>query len=70
MKSKLSDNSSTSGFSRFAPAVKSTREFNLSTEQLDRLHGPVGLSIGALTPPEIAVSVMAEVIAVKYGKQT
>jgi len=46
------------------------REFNLSTEQLDRLHGPVGLSIGALTPPEIAVSVIAEVIAVKYGKQT
>ena len=46
------------------------REINLSTEQLDRLHGPVGLSIGALTPPEIAVSVMAEVIAVKYGKQT
>lgn len=45
------------------------REFNLSTEQLDRLHGPVGLAIGALTPPEIAVSVMSEVIAVKYGKQ-
>ena len=45
------------------------REFNVSTEQLERLHGPVGLAIGALTPPEIAVSVMAEVIAVKYGKQ-
>ena len=44
------------------------REFNLSTEQLSRLHGPVGLAIGALTPPEIAVSIMAEVIAVKYGK--
>ncbi len=44
------------------------REFNLSTEQLERLHGPVGLAIGALTPPEIAVSIMAEVIAVKYGK--
>ena len=44
------------------------REFNLSTEQLGRLHGPVGLAIGALTPPEIAVSIMAEVIAVKYGK--
>ena len=43
------------------------REFNLSTEQLSRLHGPVGLVIGALTPPEIAVSIMAEVIAVKYG---
>jgi xanthine dehydrogenase accessory factor len=45
------------------------REFNVSTEQLERLHGPVGLAIGALTPPEIAVSVMAEIIAVKYGKQ-
>ena len=45
------------------------REFNVSTEQLDRLHGPVGLEIGALTPPEIAVSVMAEVIAVKHGKR-
>lgn len=45
------------------------REFNVSAEQLERLHGPVGLAIGALTPPEIAVSVMAEIIAVKYGKQ-
>ena len=45
------------------------REFNVTTEQLERLHGPVGLAIGALTPPEIAVSVMAEIIAVKYGKQ-
>ena len=45
------------------------REFNVSTKQLERLHGPVGLAIGALTPPEIAVSVMAEVIAVKYGQQ-
>jgi xanthine dehydrogenase accessory factor len=45
------------------------REFNVSTEQLERLHGPVGLAIGALTPPEIAVSVMAEIIAVKHGKQ-
>ena len=44
------------------------REFNLSTEQLERLHGPVGLAIGALTPPEIAGSIMGEVIAVKYGK--
>jgi xanthine dehydrogenase accessory factor len=45
------------------------QEFNVTTEQLERLHGPVGLAIGALTPPEIAVSVMAEIIAVKYGKQ-
>jgi xanthine dehydrogenase accessory factor len=45
------------------------REFNVTSDQLERLHGPVGLAIGALTPPEIAVSVMAEIIAVKYGKQ-
>ena len=42
-------------------------EFDLSQEQVDRLHGPVGLYIGALTPPEIAVSILAEIIAVKYG---
>jgi xanthine dehydrogenase accessory factor len=42
-------------------------EFDLDQEQVDRLHGPVGLYIGALTPPEIAVSILAEVIAVKYG---
>ena len=42
-------------------------EFDLNQAQVDRLHGPVGLYIGALTPPEIAVSILAEVIAVKYG---
>ena len=41
-------------------------EFDLSQEQVNRLHGPVGIYIGALTPPEIAVSILAEVIAVKY----
>ena len=42
-------------------------EFDVSREQVEKLHGPVGLYIGALTPPEIAVSILAEVIAVKYG---
>jgi xanthine dehydrogenase accessory factor len=42
-------------------------EFDVSKEEIEKLHGPVGLSIGALTPPEIAVSILAEVIAVKYG---
>jgi xanthine dehydrogenase accessory factor len=42
-------------------------EFDVTQEQVERLHGPVGLFIGALTPPEIAVSILAEVIVVKYG---
>ncbi|HEU0230629.1 MAG TPA: XdhC family protein [Burkholderiaceae bacterium] len=36
-------------------------------ESLARLRGPVGIYIGSKTPPEIAVSVMAEVLAVKNG---
>jgi xanthine dehydrogenase accessory factor len=37
-------------------------------EQLQRIYAPIGLQIGAVTPPEIAVSILAELIAVKYGR--
>jgi len=42
-------------------------EFGVSPAQLERLHGPVGLKNGARTPPEIAVSILAEMTASKYG---
>lgn len=42
-------------------------ELGLSDAQVQRLHGPIGLPIGSRTPPEIALSLMAEVIAVRNG---
>jgi len=40
----------------------------MPAEHLTRIHAPIGLDIGAVTPQEIAVSILAEIIAVKHGK--
>jgi xanthine dehydrogenase accessory factor len=42
-------------------------EFDLNEEQISRLHGPIGLYIGSKTPAEIAISILAEMTAVKNG---
>ena len=41
----------------------------LSEEQLNRLHGPIGLEIGAGTPEEIAISIMAEIVAARSNAE-
>jgi len=41
--------------------------FDLSEAEIGRLHGPIGLDLGGRTPAEIAVSILAEVIAVRHG---
>ena len=41
--------------------------FDQTEDGLKRLRGPIGIYIGSKTPPEIAVSVMAEILAVKNG---
>jgi xanthine/CO dehydrogenase XdhC/CoxF family maturation factor len=38
-------------------------EQGLSETEVDRLHGPIGLNIGAQTPEEIALAIMGEVVA-------
>ena len=43
------------------------KEFDLDDQQLARLHGPIGLYIGSKTPAEIAISILAELTAIKNG---
>ena len=46
---------------------KRLEEFDLSAEEIAKLRGPIGLHIGSRTPAEIAISLMAEVTAVRNG---
>ncbi len=40
----------------------------LTPEQVKRIHGPIGLNIGGKAPEEIALAIMAEIVAIRYGK--
>jgi xanthine dehydrogenase accessory factor len=48
---------------------KALEKEGYSAEEFERVHAPVGLDIGALAPEEIAVSIAAELIAVRRNAQ-
>ena len=41
--------------------------FDLTPAEIARLHGPIGLDLGGKSPAEIAVAIVAEIVAVKNG---
>jgi xanthine dehydrogenase accessory factor len=44
-------------------------EAGLTEEHLARLHAPIGLDLGGRSPEEIALAVMAQVVAVRNGRE-
>jgi len=44
------------------------RAQGVSDEFLSQVHGPIGLDLGARTPEEMALSILAEIVAVRYGR--
>ncbi|EHA17136.1 hypothetical protein HAL1_03042 [Halomonas sp. HAL1] len=53
-----------------ARAERLIRSGGLTEEQVERLHMPIGLALGSMTPAEIALAIMADIIRVQYGKAT
>lgn len=51
-----------------ARRVAALQELGVTTEQIARIHAPIGINIGARRPEEIAVSIIAEIVAVMNGR--
>jgi len=59
------------GSRKKAEALKSVlSKRGVEPERLARLKAPAGLDLGAITPDEIAISILAEIVAVRRGKQS
>ncbi|MDR1378429.1 MAG: XdhC family protein [Synergistaceae bacterium] len=52
---------------RVALVRRQMKEEGFSPERLERLHAPIGLDIGAVSPEEIALSILAEIVREKRG---
>lgn len=51
-----------------AKRVKSLKERGLGDEEIRRIHAPIGLDLGGRRPEEIAVSILAEMVAARHGR--
>jgi xanthine dehydrogenase accessory factor len=49
--------------------METLREIGVSEEQLARIHNPIGLNLGGRRPEEIALAIMAEIVAVRNGTE-
>jgi xanthine dehydrogenase accessory factor len=47
--------------------INRLREKGASEEQLKKIHAPIGLDIGAISPEEVALAIIAEIVAVRRG---
>ena len=53
---------------KIAMVYENLKEEGFTQKDIDRVHAPIGLDIGAETPEEIAVSIVAELISVRAGR--
>ena len=51
-----------------ADRIEALRKEGVSEDDLARIHAPIGLDIGAVSPEEIALSILAEMLAVRSGR--
>ena len=52
---------------RTSIVINRLREAGATDEQVQRIHAPIGLDIGAVTPEEVALAILSEVICVRRG---
>ena len=47
--------------------LEKLREEGVAEEKLRKVHAPIGLDIGAISPEEVALAILAEIVAVRRG---